>query len=268
MDVILLGNSSSNLKTPAYFALITRDSGFDNERDGILGLAFSTLSGNTPTFIDMLQQSGVIKNRVFGLYLNTGPYNETEYGSPASYLQVGGYDLQTYSTSATFEAVFRVTQAAWWTVAFTSCSMNGKTLATGFNGIFDSGTSLTYVGSGVLTEIFNYLVNTQARNCTHDSSFYDAIACDDKNSASLPGLTLKTTTGTIMGAAKNLWTCDSGKCILLILEGDLWIFGDSFLRTYYTVYDMDHLTISFAPAVSASERIAAIGFLAFFIGFS
>jgi hypothetical protein len=49
--------------------------------------------------------------------------------------------------------------------------------------------------------------------------------------------------------------------------GDEWILGNSLLRTYYMVYDMDDLTISFAPAVnpalfSGSERMAVTGFLA------
>jgi saccharopepsin len=271
-DVISIGSNSSKLSAFAYFALVTSDSGTFSDMDGILGLGFKYLSDENPTFIDVLQEVGAIKKRIFGLYLNTGLYNESEYGSPASNLQIGGYDLQAFSTSSSFEAVFNVSEAAWWTVEFTSCSMNGKTLATNFTGIFDSGTSLSLVGSGVLTEILNYLVKTQGRKCGFDSSNY-VIICEDKNTASLPGLTLTTSTGTITGAAKYLWECDSGQCVLLIAESDMWLFGDSFLRTYYTVYDMDHLTISFAPAVSqnsksGSERIAAIGFLAFLIGFS
>jgi hypothetical protein len=269
-DIISIGSPTQKLSTLAYFGLITADDGNFLDMDGILGLGFKNLSDGNPTFVDMLQQSQVIRNRVFALYLNTGPYNESEYGSPASYLQIGGYDLKTYSTAATFEAVFDVTEAAWWTVAFTSCSMNGTIIATDFTGIFDSGTSLTWAPFDPFVEIYYFLVNTTARNCTFDFYYY-LILCDDTNSTTLPGLTLRTSTGTITGSAKNLWLCDSGFCILLIMPGDMWIFGDSFLRTYYTVYDMDKLTISFASAVAStsfSDRLAVIGFLAYLIGFS
>jgi hypothetical protein len=230
------------------------------------------MSDENPTFIDQLQQAGVITNKVFGLYLNTGSFNSSGYGNPASNLQIGGYDLQTYSTTSTFAAVFDVSEAAWWTVAFTSCSMDGLNLATSFTGIFDSGTSLTIVPATVLVEIYKYLVNTKGKSCEVVLSLA-IILCVDDGSSSWPGLTLTTTKGSIKASAKTLWNCASGECILLIQAGGdtEWIFGDSFLRTYYTVYDMDHLTVSFAPAVgvpSGSQRMALVGFLAFIIGFS
>jgi hypothetical protein len=239
--------------------------------DGKMGLGFNSLSAGNPTFIDMLKESGEIENRIFGFYVNTVPFNSFGYGFPASNLQIGGYDLQTYSTSPIFTAVFYVSEAAWWTVSFTSCAINGDmTLETSFSGKFDSGTALTVVPNAAFAMIFSYVVNLQSRNCVIDSEL-NMIVCEDNNRDYLPGLTLVTSTGSITGAAKNLWECKSGKCLMLVEEGNEWIFGDSFLRTYYTVYDMDHLTISFASAVTSKSRskiMGIIGLLVWAIQFS
>jgi hypothetical protein len=270
-DVISIGSSSNKLSTSAYFLSVTNVSSNFVHIDGKLGLAFNALSGGNATFIDLLQQNDVIKNRIFGFYLNSASFSDFEYGSPASNLQIGGYDLKTYSTSATFEAEFVLSDVRWWTVAFVSCSINGTiTLAINFAGKFDSGSPLTIVPDSVFNSIYNYLVSFQGRKCEIDSVL-NMILCEDINRTGLPGLTLVTSTGSITGAAKNLWWCKSGQCLFLVAEGDEWIFGDSFLRTYYTVYDMDYLKISFAPAVNSKAGTAGmirIGLLAVVLGFS
>ena len=61
------------------------------EADGIMGLAFSSLSNAFPTGMDMLQKQGIISRRLFSIYLGT----EGEY--LLSNLQIGGYDIEKYS---------------------------------------------------------------------------------------------------------------------------------------------------------------------------
>jgi hypothetical protein len=275
MDIISIGSFPNNLTANATFVLITRNQGTFDHIDGVMGLAFNKLSNGVPTFIDSLKITGVITRRVFGFYINSASFSGFEYGSPASNLQIGGYDLQTYSTSTTFKAVFHVSEAQQWNVSFISCEIDiGIPLAFIFNGIFDSATALTVIPGSAFSMLYYWLVQSQGRLCWIDSDSL-LIVCQDKERATLPGLTLVTITGNITGTAENLWHCKSEGCVLLVEEGDEdeWIFGDSFLRTFYTVYDMDNLTISFAPAVVSksnygSERVTAIGLLAFLIGFS
>jgi hypothetical protein len=90
-----VGSSLKNLSTLAYFGLVTHKyfSNFYQGQAGILRLGLKSLSDGTPTVVDMLKQAGVIKYRVFGLYLNTGRYKESGYGFLASNLQIGGYDF-------------------------------------------------------------------------------------------------------------------------------------------------------------------------------
>jgi len=36
---------------------------------------------------------------------------------------------------------------------------------------------------------------------------------------------------------------------LVVSDLDLWIFGETFLRSTYTVFDVENMRIGFAPAV-------------------
>jgi hypothetical protein len=124
--------------------------------------------------------------------------------------------LQTYSTSTTFEAVFHVTEAAWWTVAFTSCSMNGTKLTTSFTGKFDSGSGITIVPNAVFTGIYDLLVKTQNLNCVRSIDL-QIISCED--SGTLPGLTLVASTWRIVGEGKIFGSAKPGDAFVDEIRG-------------------------------------------------
>ena len=70
----------------------------------------------------------------------------------------------------------------------------------------------------------------------------------------MPGFNVTIGADTLEVPSSSVWYYSKKQCLLLMtdLGSDFWIMGVVFLQNFYTVYDMDNLTISFAPAVSSN----------------
>lgn len=248
-----MGDTGIKSGTLTYFALVTQDSGFDHfDADGLLGLGFSGLSDNNPTFIQSLKSAGNITVASFSMYLNNlGPFGKHDgYGTPASNMQIGTYNLTKYSTSLVFTASIPVTSdPGYWQATVQGISIGTYSLGA-LSVIFDSGTSLIAADSISFSNIYNYLSGVYT--CQTDGNF---IECDCSGGpASMSGLVVLIGTVPLPVPSSRLWLEQDGQCLLLIENGggDFWILGDVFLQNYYTNYNMDTLIVSFAPAVNAN----------------
>ena len=60
--------------------------------------------------------------------------------------------------------------------------------------------------------------------------------------------------------AEMMWFKSGGYCVLYMQSGgdSVWLIGDVFLQNYYTIYNIDAQTISFAPAIKSSYSAAVV----------
>jgi len=243
------------------FVLVTKDSDFGNmAADGILGLAFNTLSSNHPTLIDTLKTQGIIKDAVFGVYLNDNGYSE-DTTDLQSNMMLGGYDVEKYTHNGTLTFLKVYSNIGFWAVSLEGVSYGSQALTlTSVMAIVDTGTSYLI---GPQSEVSQFLQPLLAAGMC--SSTVSGVVCDCGNRYSLSDYSdLSITLGGYsftVPAETYMWQ-QGTQCVMLvgsIQDMGMWILGDVFLRNYYTVFDMDNQRVGFAGNVHKSKRSSRLG---------
>nr|BAE31329.1 unnamed protein product [Mus musculus] len=215
--------------------------------DGILGMGYPHISVNNvlPVFDNLMQQKLVDKN-IFSFYLNRDPE-----GQPGGELMLGGTDSKYYHGELSY---LNVTRKAYWQVHMDQLEVgNELTLCKGgCEAIVDTGTSLLV---GPVEEVKELQKAIGAVPLIQGEYM---IPCEKVSS--LPTVYLKL-------GGKNyelhpdkyiLKVSQGGKTICLSgfmgmdippPSGPLWILGDVFIGSYYTVFDRDNNRVGFANAV-------------------
>ena len=215
--------------------------------DGILGLGFKSLSENHATFLDTLQEQGVIENKVFSMYLGSDP---TSTGDETGDFILGGYDPYYMTSEFTH---FDVTDDNYWAINFQGVKLGNQSLSLpkGAKAIIDSGTSLMSFPSSTVKDISSYL-SSMGIFCNVVAGL--PIFCDCPNSFDdFPNITLtfdQEWSATLTG--RDYVTNVAGECMLgfqLVDYMNYVILGDIFMRKYYTLFDADNMRIGFADAI-------------------
>ncbi|EGC35401.1 preprocathepsin D [Dictyostelium purpureum] len=218
--------------------------------DGILGLAFQSISVNDipPVFYNMIDQ-GLVGQNLFSFWLSKTP------GSNGGELSFGSIDSSKYTGPITYVPL---TNTTYWEFKMDDFAIGGQ--SAGFCGsqgcpaIADSGTSLIAGPIDFITALNQKL---GAVVISGEAIFPDCSVIN-----TLPNVTV-----TLAGRQFNLTPKDY---VLQITEfgkteclsgfmgielppqvGPLWILGDVFISTYYTVFDFGNSQVGFATAVQA-----------------
>lgn len=212
--------------------------------DGILGLGFKSLSENYSTFLDTLQDQGIIENRVFSIYLGDDP---TSTGDETGDFLLGGYDPGYMQSNFTY---CNVVDDNYWAISLHTAQIGNEniTIPKGAKAIIDSGTSLMSFPSSTVRDMSNHLLSLGI-SCHVEAG--QPIFCDCPSSIDqFPNITLTFDHGwnaTLTG--KDYVSYVAGECMLgfqLVDYLNYVILGDIFMRKYYTVFDADNMKIGFA----------------------
>jgi hypothetical protein len=214
--------------------------------DGILGLSLPQMAeGPSFSVLDRFVESGVLQEGVFSVFFgNDGEQSEITFGA----------SKREQMATEIFWAP--VTVPGYWQVAMDDITLENKNLGLCANKCqvaVDTGTSLLAGPSDVVATLVEKL----------------QVADDCSNLNSLPDL------GFIVGdhilnlkpedyVASHSSGCSVGLMSLDIPppKGPLFIFGDPFLRKYYTVYDRQKMRVGFALAKHNVPNNSAKSFLA------
>ncbi|KAJ3078268.1 hypothetical protein HK100_010778, partial [Physocladia obscura] len=237
------------------------------QQQGLLGLAFSALSSLSNTvgyyagyecnWFDALK----LTNPVFGFYLSN--YNDGDDGE----VTFGGYDATKYSGEPVWFPLVNTTtdihgipSPGWWTfstkgwswsVSSVNGSIGGSLFEENPRAIADTGTSYLILPQDVLNSILTIL------GATFDNDpEVQAIVLPCNNT--LPPIVLSFN-GTDFSIPTEFYTIFAGTttagqniCVPGLgaaSESIPLIFGDTFLRAYYSFYDKKNLRVGFAQAV-------------------
>ncbi|EZF32786.1 Vacuolar protease A [Trichophyton interdigitale] len=209
--------------------------------DGIMGMGFSSISVNgiTPPFYNMIDQ-GLIDEPVFSFYLG-----DTNKDGDQSVVTFGGSDASHFTGDMT---TIPLRRKAYWEVDFDAISLGEDTAALENTGvILDTGTSLIALPT-TLAEMINTQIGAK-------KSWNGQYTLDCSKRDSLPDVTF-TLSGHNFTIGPHDYTLEvSGTCISSFMGmdfpepvGPLAILGDSFLRRYYSVYDLGKGTVGLAKA--------------------
>lgn len=220
------------------------------QSDGIVGLGFEGLAKITrPTLFDHLKLNYPETRRQFSLYLNPHPD-----AFPQSELILGGYDTELAGENATwiFSPVLHTRHQHWlgfWTILMTCVTIGDQyTLCEGGSkaAVVDSGTSLLLIPSDEYYPLMDHICQATGSAC-HNSSFgYSCFGCTHDDFPTLAFTLAPGQEFTLFGT--DYVRCDGDICIPLIdvSSSNVWVLGDVFLRTFYTLFDIEKQRIGFA----------------------
>nr|P56272.1 RecName: Full=Pepsin-2B; AltName: Full=Pepsin IIB [Gadus morhua]1AM5_A Chain A, PEPSIN [Gadus morhua] len=206
--------------------------------DGILGLAYPSIAaaGAVPVFDNMGSQSLVEKD-LFSFYLSGGGANGSE-------VMLGGVDNSHYTGSIHW---IPVTAEKYWQVALDGITVNGQTAACeGCQAIVDTGTSKIVAPVSALANIMKDIGASENQgemmgNCASVQSLPDITFTINGVKQPLPP-------SAYIEGDQAFCTSGLGSSGVPSNTSELWIFGDVFLRNYYTIYDRTNNKVGFAPA--------------------
>ncbi|CAL5872476.1 uncharacterized protein PFLUO_LOCUS6740 [Penicillium psychrofluorescens] len=209
--------------------------------DGILGLGYDTISVNkmVPPFYNMLSQD-LLDEPVFAFYL--GDTNKEGDSSEATF---GGLDKSHYTGELTKIPLRR---KAYWEVEFNAITFGDNTADLDNTGIIlDTGTSLIALPS-TLAELLNKEIGAK-------KSFTGQYTVECEKRDSLPDLTFNLSGHNFTIGPYDYIMEVQGSCISSFMGmdfpepvGPLAILGDSFLRQWYSVYDVGNNAVGLAKA--------------------
>lgn len=209
--------------------------------DGILGLGYDTISVNgiPPPFYSMVDQ-GLLDEPVFAFYLSDTNSKEAE--SEAIF---GGVNKEHYTGEMTKIPLRR---KAYWEVDLDAITFGGETAEFESTGaILDTGTSLIALPS-TLADLLNKEMGAKKG---YNGQY--TVECSKRDS--LPDLTFTLTGHNFTIGPYDYILEVQGSCISSFMgfdipppAGPLVILGDSFLRRYYSVYDLGNNAVGLAKA--------------------
>ncbi|XBW35942.1 hypothetical protein QEN19_001514 [Hanseniaspora menglaensis] len=213
--------------------------------DGILGLGYSTIAvdGVVPPIYNAIDQ-GLLKKPLFSFYMgnNTNGDEDSVTGGVATF---GGIDHDHYEGDITWLPIRR---KAYWEVNFDGIGLgNDYALLQNHGIIADTGTSLITLPSE-LAEMINAQIGAK-------KGWSGQYSVDCETRANLPDVTF-TLSGVNFTLNAYEYTLDmQGSCISAFTPmdmpapiGPLAILGDSFLRKYYSIYDIGNDALGLAIA--------------------
>ncbi|KAJ3161557.1 hypothetical protein HDU88_007290 [Geranomyces variabilis] len=222
------GYTASN----AYLGVSTKETGFDDPADGLFGLGFAGISE--------IGDSTDGKAPIDALGLKSFAFYLTNDDSEAGELSLGGADSSKYTGSFNYLPVNANTYWQFSTSSATA-SVNGKSHKfTTRNAIADSGTTLVIVDDAVASSIFSAVGADSEGN----------IDCDAAESA--PPIVFNLG-GKSYSIPASVWVFTDGEQCICGVQGGasdagVVIFGDVFMRQYYTLFDVTNKRVGFAQA--------------------
>jgi len=200
--------------------------------DGILGMGFRTISvSNAKTVFEALVDQGQVAEASFSFYLS-------KTDGTTSRLVLGGANPDYYTGELKY---YPVIIEKYWVIALDSFSV-GCTVINVANGIVDTGTSVIVGTPSVINKLLE-LIGTVNVDCSGVESLPDVTI-----TISGDNYVLTSAEYVLKASALGITECIAGFMPMDLPIADSVILGDSFLKTYYTVFDMTHKQVGIATS--------------------
>ena len=238
--------------------------------DGILGLSFGAISeSRAPTLIDALFQQRQIDARMFSFYLTS------DQQKTGSRFILGQPDPMYAPLGITYYSIVpQVREVQQWVIPVDrmetgwsperhSADSHGLCNSRPCVALMDTGTSFIGLPTLAFLSIKQLIISRRA-DCSYESNHME-ITCTDPSHEALPSLTLTLAGSHTYHLHPRHYMVDGVVGLMAIqpnsADADFLILGDTFLKTFYTVFDMDNERIGIAVTDSSdgAEDEAGVG---------
>ncbi len=269
-DLVTLGD----LQTQQTFAETTVfSSNFNNvdePMDGILGSAMqAAASDHAPTVIESLFKAGKISSRAFSFVLQRNPVLVD-----GSMMLLGPPDASYYSGSLVWSRV--ISTSGMWYIMMDAIAVDGANSGWCFGGgsgkacvaLMDSGTSFIGVPASRWPAILAHII-AKRPDCVERANG-GGVICTNTGLQNLPTLAFRFGGHDFaLAPADYMLVFDSGLRLAMMNIGaspseqfDRFIMGDTFLKTYYTVFDEDNARIGMGSTNYSNWNTGTVAALA------
>ncbi|CDO72226.1 hypothetical protein BN946_scf184970.g78 [Trametes cinnabarina] len=225
--------------TSQYLAAVTKESEefTQDPADGLLGLGYPAISSlnHNPFFFTAVQE-GAVSDGVFSFKL----------GKSGSELYIGGTNEDLYTGS--IESHKLSSSKGYWQIGGASVTINGKTAASKFDTVIDSGSTIMTAPPQAAEAFWAKI--SGSRIYDEEQGLY-SFPCDSEPEIAF---SWGGKSWSVSGEDFNLGETEqgSGECVGALSGGNLglgsstWLLGDTFMKNVYTVFSVDDNSVGFA----------------------
>lgn len=263
-DTVCIAHTPHCVEKQAFY-LISSQKDLDSvQAEGLVGLGPRTEVNGHKMILASLKEQGVIKQMVFSIYLPGTNGRKSHAGE----LILGGYD---YEYARNKEFIYQnLVSDKYWAVNLTEgrLTMHGKmelrTQETGYMAMVDSGTSCIHIPYDIYESFMDQVSDIAQEDYLKVWSSMKYMQCSKTLLQRLPTLELifGSTVFKIEPKDYVLWDDDRDTfCLILLLPSpstDMWVLGDVFMRTVYTLFDLENRRIGFLKNIDQELEAAVI----------
>lgn len=238
--------------TSQTFVVVSKEAGFENlNAAGIVGLGISNPE-QTSTLIETLKAEGKISKSTFSLFLNNNKYEHDDRRKPKSMLIIGGYDLDTYSNGDSVKYYNVVNNTGLWSIKLDKITCKDTEIDLDAEYVvLDSRHSKIVGPKKTIKKLFDRF--EAMYGCGY---YYSRMVCDCSEIYTIvkfPSITFEIDGDSYTMTENDYFKKTSKTCYLMFESADIdyWIFGQPFLRNYYSIYDYDNQTVGLVKATSS-----------------
>jgi len=149
-------------------------------------------------------------------------------------------------------------ETGFWSVQLNSITVGTSSIVSTVGmAMLDTGTSMISGPEADFSSILDALNEVGSCNIGQSEG---SVTCDCNAISSYPDITFQLGGSSFSLGPEDYMYQEGSSCILLI-DGSTeeeWILGDSFLRKYYSVYDMEQRRVGLALAASSGQCLALV----------
>lgn len=250
-DLVTLGDLVTQQTFAETTVFSSNFNNVDEPMDGILGSAMqAAASDQAPTVIESLFKAGKISSRTFSFVLQRNPVLVD-----GSMMLLGPPDASYYSGSLVWSRV--ISTSGMWYIMMDAVAVDGSNSGWCLGGgsgkacvaLIDSGTSFIGVPASRWPAILAHVIASRP-DCVERANG-GGVICSSTGLQNLPTLAFRFGGHDFaLAPADYMLVFDSGLRLAMMNIGaspseqfDRFIMGDTFLKTYYTVFDEDNARI-------------------------
>ncbi|KAL7917931.1 aspartic peptidase domain-containing protein [Trichoderma austrokoningii] len=207
--------------------------------DGILGMSMD--SGANENFLSALESAGLLDKSIFSVALS-----RASDGANDGEVTFGSTNPSRYSGAITYT---NIGEGADWSIPLDDMSYNGKKgNVGGINAYIDTGTSYIFGPSKNVKALHAIIDGAQSSD-----GVTWTVPCDTTTPlvATFSGVDFAISPKDWVSPKDSTGKCTSNVYGYEVVQGS-WLFGDTFLKNVYAVFDKDQKRIGFAKRTSTT----------------